>query len=83
MSQKGLHVLFALKRVDVKGSMLDFCNDFQFGKQVRNSYYSGVSCKPNVLDLVHFDVCSMLVKSLGCATFFISFIDDYSRKIWV
>ena len=50
---------------------------------MRNSYYSGVSCKPNVLDLVHSDVCSMPVKSLGGAAYFISFINDYSRKIWV
>ena len=83
MSQKGLEVLSALKRFDVKGSKLVFCNDCLFGKQVRNSYYSGISRKPNVLDLVHSDVCSMPVKSLGGAAYFISFIDDYSRKIWV
>ena len=50
---------------------------------MRNSYYSRVSRKPNVLDLVDFDIYNMPVKSLGGAAYFISFIDDYSRKIWV
>ena len=83
MGQKGLEVLSSLKKLDAKGSKLDFCNDCQFGKQVRNSYYSSVSRKLNVLDLVHSDVCSMPVKSMGGATYFVSFIDDCSRKIWV
>ena len=63
MSQKGLDVLTSLKRVDAQGSKLDFCNDCLFGKQVRASYYSGVSRKSFVLELVHSDVCSMSVKS--------------------
>ena len=47
MSQKGLEVFFALKKLDVKGSKLVFCNDCLFGKQVRKSYYASVSRKPN------------------------------------
>ena len=39
MSQKGLEVLSILKRLDVKGSNLIFCNDCLFRKQVRNYYY--------------------------------------------
>ena len=62
MSQKGLDVLTSLKRVDGQGSKLDFCNDCLFGKKVRAPYYYGVSCKSSVLELVHFDVCSMPVK---------------------
>ena len=54
MSQKGLYVLTSLQRVDAKGSKLDFCNDCLFGKQVRASYYCGVSSKSSVLELVHF-----------------------------
>ncbi|MCO5564417.1 hypothetical protein L7F22_018078 [Adiantum nelumboides] len=61
MGQKGLGVLSSLKRIDVKGSKLDFCNDCQYEKQVGNSYYFGVSCKADRLDLVHCDACSMPV----------------------
>ena len=42
-----------------------------------------MSRKSCVLDLVHSDVCSMPTKSMGGAMYFISFVDDFSRKIWV
>lgn len=42
-----------------------------------------VSCKPDILDLLHSDVFGMLVKCMGGVACFICFIDDYSRKIWV
>lgn len=36
------------------------------------------------LELVHTDVCGpMLVKSLGGARYFVSFIDDFSRKVHI
>ncbi|MCF8701907.1 DDE-type integrase/transposase/recombinase [Corynebacterium sp. MC-10] len=36
----------------------------------------------NVLDLIHSDVCGPLPKSLGRARYFVTFIDDHSRKTW-
>lgn len=83
MSQKGIEVLSSLKRLDVKGKNLDFCNDCLYGKQKKSSYYSGVSRKANPLDLVHSDVCTMPVKSFGGALYFVTFIDDCTRKGWV
>jgi hypothetical protein len=35
------------------------------------------------LDIVHTDVCSMTKKSLGGALYFVTFIDDHSRKIFL
>ena len=83
MSQKGLTRLCNLKKLDAKGTKLDFCDECQYGKQVKSSFYSSVSCTSCVHDLVHFDVCSMPTKSMGGAMYFISFVDDFSRKIWV
>ena len=83
MSQKGLDKLFNLDEFDSKGSNHDFYNERLYGKQVKNSYYSFVSHKPHLLDLVHSDVCSMPTKSMGGALYFISFVDDQSRKLWV
>ena len=40
------------------------------------------SRKANVLDLVHTDICFMDATSLGSARYYITFIDDHSRKIW-
>ncbi|GAA0147204.1 hypothetical protein LIER_36475 [Lithospermum erythrorhizon] len=39
--------------------------------------------KPEVLELVHSDVCGPVkTRSLGSAYYFVTFIDDHSRKIW-
>ena len=35
------------------------------------------------LELVHTDVCEMLELSLGGARYYLSFIDDTTRKVWV
>ena len=40
--------------------------------------------KSDLLELMHFDVCSPLkVKSFIGALYFVTFIDDCSRKLWV
>ena len=55
MNRKGLDKLYNMDKFDAKGTKLDFCNEYQYGKQIKLPYYFGVSCKPNLLDLVHFD----------------------------
>jgi hypothetical protein len=37
----------------------------------------------NDLDIVHTDVCPMTEKSLSGALYFVTFIDDHSRKIFM
>ena len=38
----------------------------------------------NVLDVVHSDVCGPFdEKSLGGNRYFITFVDEYSRKMWI
>ena len=38
----------------------------------------------NVLELIHSDVCGPLkVRSFGGVLYFVTFIDDHSRKLWV
>ena len=39
--------------------------------------------KENILELVYPDVCGTInVKSLGGASYFVTFIDDASKKVW-
>ena len=48
------------------------------------SFSKTSTIKSNVLDLVYSDVCGpMEVESLGGKKFFVTFIDDASRKVWV
>ena len=36
-----------------------------------------------MLELVHSDICGpMKVTSLGGASYFVTFIDEFSRKVW-
>ena len=34
------------------------------------------------MDLIHTDVCTMNARTLSGAIYFVTFIDDYSKKVW-
>ena len=85
-SEKGLNYLAkkdmlpGLKNID-----LEKCSHCMIGKQTRVSFKKHPpSRKFDLLKLVHSDVCGPLkVKSFSGALYFVTFIDDYSRKLWV
>ena len=85
MSEKGLSVLSKEAIPGISGLHLQKCVHCFAGKQHRVSFKSSVpSRKPEILDLVHSDVCGpMKTRSLGGALYFVTFIDDHSRKLWV
>ena len=84
MSEKGLGILSKKDLLPgIKGTNLDTCVDCIMGKQHRVSFHSYLpSRKSNILDLIHTDVCMMSTKSMGGASYFVTFIDDHSRKVW-
>lgn len=54
------------------------------GKQTRQSFPSNGSRASGLLELVHTDVCGPIqVASIGGARYFTTFIDDFSRKVYV
>lgn len=59
------------------------CEGCILGKQHRDSFQMGKARRATQqLELVHSDICRpMEVESQGGNRYFISFIDDYSRKI--
>lgn len=61
------------------------CNGCQLGKHVRTKLPKEATHQTSqILELVHSDVCGPFkVSSTGGARYFVTFIDDYSRKIWV
>ena len=61
------------------------CEGCLEGKQQRHSFPQGGATRATkVLELVHTDVCGpMKTMSMGGARYFLTFIDDYSRKIWL
>ena len=41
-----------------------------------------LSRRPTVIDLMHIDVFTMQTRTVGGALYFVTFIDDHSRKVW-
>ena len=60
-----------------------FCEHCQYGKQTRVSRNVHFQKDRQPLDLIHSDVCGpMPTQSLGGASYFVTFIDDATRKVW-
>lgn len=66
------------------GTPLKTCDNCLAGKTHRISFHTRPPFrKSNVIDLIHTDVCTMQTRTLGGTLYFITFIDDHSRKVWV
>ena len=86
MSEKGLMILAKKNLLSgMKKGSLKKCAHCLAGKQTRVAFKTlRHTRKPGMLDLVYFDVCGpMKTKTLGGFLYFVTFIDDHSRKIWV
>ena len=66
-------------------SDLRFCEACIGGKHHKNQFQTCVGTRSKEpLDLVHSDVCGKLnTKSLGGAEYFLTFVDDKTRYVWV
>ena len=54
------------------------------GKNVKSPFPSSDNKSKEILDIVHSDVCGpMTATSLSGYVYYVSFIDDYSRKTWI
>jgi len=85
MSEKGLEILAKNHLPNIKGQPLESCEDCLAGKQHRVSFQRSDDARrrKHIVDLVHSDVCSTSERSLGGSQYFVTFIDDHSRKVWV
>jgi len=60
------------------------CEVCVLSKHKRDSFPSSTSRAKEPLALVHTDICGpMQTLSIGGSFYFLTFIDDFSRKIWV
>ena len=85
MSEKGLQILAKKSPIPfAKGTSLNPCDFCLFGKQHRVSFNIPSTRKPNILDLIYSDVCGPIdIETLGGNKYFVTLIDDASRKVWV
>ena len=62
---------------------LEFCEDCVFGKSSRASFKRSNQKSENALDYIHSYLWGPAQElSLGGNKYFVSFIDDFSRKVW-
>jgi hypothetical protein len=60
------------------------CNGCAQGKNIKNPFPKRDSKAEGVLELIHSDVCGPIPStSISGYVYYVSFIDDYSRKTWV
>ena len=86
MSEKGLTILAKKNLLSgMKSASFKKCAHYLARKQTKVAFKtSPPSRKPGMLELVYSDVCGpMKTKTLGGSLYFVTFIDDHSRKIWV
>ena len=62
---------------------LKTCDHCLFGKSHRFAFHKNPPYRrPNVIDLIHTNVYTMQTRIVGGALYFVTFIDDHSRKVW-
>ena len=69
---------------DEKITELDFCKDCVLGKTTRSSFKSSTHTTCGILDYIHSYLWGPAqTTSLGGNSYFLSIIDDFSRRVWV
>ncbi|XP_040372400.1 uncharacterized protein LOC112194950 [Rosa chinensis] len=86
MSQRGMQELHKKGKLEgVSVCKLNFCKDCTLGKQ--KVAFKLANCEnksKGLLDYIHSDVWGPApVRSMGGFKYFVTFLDDFSRKIWV
>ena len=67
-----------------KTCKLGFCEHCVFDKQTKVKFGTAIHRTQGTLDYVHSDVWGPTkVASLGGMHYFVTFVDDFSRRVWV
>ena len=60
------------------------CKGCAKGKNTKKTFPSSESNAKGILEIIHSDVCGpMSSSSLSGYAYYVSFIDDFSRKAWI
>ncbi|KAG8472502.1 hypothetical protein CXB51_035379 [Gossypium anomalum] len=84
MSENGMAKLSKRGLLDGHGiCKLKFCEHCIFGKKKRVRFTRGIRNMKGTLEYIHFDLWGpSRVPSRGGANYMLTFIDDFSRKVW-
>ena len=77
------HIVTGLPRF-ASTKMQKVCNACQFGKQARQPFVQDRNVSTRPLEVVHSDIWGLTkTRSLAGSNYYVTFIDDYSRKVWM
>ena len=69
---------------DLKIDHEGICKECAKGKNIKNPFSKSETKTKGTLELIHSDVCGpMPSTSLSGYEYYVTFIDDYSRKTWI
>ncbi|KAL4029866.1 hypothetical protein IC575_008094 [Cucumis melo] len=85
VSERGLQALSQQGLLGgVKNVELPFCEHCIMGKSTRVKFGKGKHTTKGILDYIHSDLWGPTKEvSMGGSRYFISIIDDFSRKVWI
>ena len=85
MSERGMMELSKRGLLEgQKTGKLNFCEHCVFGKQCRVKFSTAVHRTKGTVDYIHSDLWGPApVVSKGSASYLLTFIDDFSRNIWI
>nr|CAD1817878.1 unnamed protein product [Ananas comosus var. bracteatus] len=84
MSKKGMKILVEKNLIpNIIFSDSKFCEHCVYEKHHKRSFKAGSHTSKGIPDYIHTDVWSSPTTSYGGANYYISFIDDFSQKVWV
>jgi len=70
--------------LEIKENREGVCGGCAKGKNVKNPFPSSDNKAKGILDIIHSDVCGpMAATSLSEYVYYVTFIDDFSRKCWI
>ena len=84
MLERGLKILAKRNLIPkLKSINLSLFEHCVISKQHRLKFDRLAAWSKHILDLIHFDIWESPEMSLGRAKYFVLFIDDYSKRLWV
>ena len=86
LGQKGMEALFKKGCLgDLKKTEMSFCEDCVIGKTHKVSFDPALHVMKEKLDYIHSDLWGSpnVPPSLSRSQYFLTFTDDYSRKVWI
>ncbi|KAE8683204.1 hypothetical protein F3Y22_tig00111213pilonHSYRG00462 [Hibiscus syriacus] len=85
LSERGMTELYKRNLLHgIKSCKFDFCKYCVLCKQTKVRFKTAKHTTQGILDYVHSDVWGLsTTSSLGGSRYYVTFIDDFSRKVWV